>query len=129
VAGLERLGKAYLVDRIVLDLVSYRAPHRSHGLSADGHGNDDDAYSPDCEPLVVAAGAHLHWHLAGGSKLSRYRRERVEGRPPPPGAPLSLPPEYVGKRAKHSKLYSSCWVLRPHPKVTSHCARAFRAFR
>ena len=63
-SSMLRLRKFYLVFKSVLDLVEYRDP------TVPG----DDGWGPrrvsnNCEPLSVACGAHLHWHLATASPM------------------------------------------------------------
>ena len=91
VTSLVRLRKIGLVYQAIVDLVEYRdpaAPMRADGRIAR-------AVPDNCEPLVVACGAHLHWYL--GQTSPRYRFGRVEYSGPVRGVPVraeSVPPKY-----------------------------------
>ena len=94
VAGLERLRRFYLVDNAVIDMLAFSVHAGGHVIDAASAplnfkesakdteigdekktANGDGANSANCEPLVVACGAHLHWHLSRVS--TRYRFERA----------------------------------------------------
>ena len=114
VVSLERLGRMYLIDQAVVDLIGYHDPRtptpmaealaaQAAEASAGFEGSAEEtravpgplhpcAVPDNCEALVVACGAHLHWHLAtcGGA---RYREERVGGQHAGDHGG-GLPPEY-----------------------------------
>ena len=98
VDSLASLGKLGLAYPAVAGLLGYRDPSAS-GVSRAGPASSPAAaaaraVADNCEPLAVACGAHLHWHLGRVSAL--YWRRRVLPSLPgafPAGAD-GVPPEY-----------------------------------
>ena len=89
VTSLVRLRKIGLVYQAVVDLLEYHDP----AAPLRGGGRIARAVADNCEPLVVACGAHLHWHL--GRCSPRYRQMRTKaGRREYDTKKDGLPPKY-----------------------------------
>ena len=70
-ASLASLHKVGLTYEAVVGLLEYRDP-----AASPGHHGGAREVRDNCEPLVLACGAHLHWHLSTCSPLYWERRVR-----------------------------------------------------
>ena len=72
VASLGRMKRLFMVYAAVVDLLDYRDPTVEVSDSQQTRKVSDN-----CEALVVACGAHLHWSLSQTSP--KYRKQRTYG--------------------------------------------------